>query len=100
VSCLSQLGTRGGACAHVIEDVPTAVKAVPSADTCARLTLQDLLYMPRGTIHQAEALETEHSLHVTVSINQVRTAMPTCLAETHRQTRLFFPMISNAHWSW
>ena len=32
--------------------------------------------MPRGSIHQAEALETEHSLHVTVSVNQVRAAMP------------------------
>ncbi len=30
--------------------------------------------MPRGTIHQAEALEAEHSLHVTVSVNQVRTS--------------------------
>ncbi|KAK9810193.1 hypothetical protein WJX72_006485 [[Myrmecia] bisecta] len=33
----------------------------------------DLLYMPRGTIHQAEALEGEHSLHLTVSANQRRT---------------------------
>ena len=29
--------------------------------------------MPRGTIHQAEALEGEASLHVTVSVNQMRT---------------------------
>ena len=35
---------------------------------------QDLLYMPRGTIHQAEALDAEHSLHVTVSVNQARPA--------------------------
>jgi bifunctional lysine-specific demethylase and histidyl-hydroxylase NO66 len=30
----------------------------------------DMLYLPRGTIHQAEALEGEHSLHVTISANQ------------------------------
>lgn len=29
--------------------------------------------MPRGAIHQAEALPEEHSLHVTVSVNQMRT---------------------------
>jgi lysine-specific demethylase/histidyl-hydroxylase NO66 len=32
----------------------------------------DLLYMPRGTIHEAEALPGEHSLHLTVSSNQGR----------------------------
>ncbi|BDA40833.1 Ribosomal oxygenase 1 [Coccomyxa sp. Obi] len=30
----------------------------------------DLLYMPRGTIHQAQALPEAHSLHLTVSANQ------------------------------
>ena len=30
----------------------------------------DLLYMPRGCIHQAEALPHTHSLHLTVSANQ------------------------------
>ena len=30
----------------------------------------DLLYMPRGCIHQAEALLHSHSLHLTVSANQ------------------------------
>lgn len=30
----------------------------------------DLLYMPRGCIHQAEALHDTHSLHLTVSANQ------------------------------
>ena len=30
----------------------------------------DLLYMPRGCIHQAEALPDAHSLHLTVSANQ------------------------------
>lgn len=29
----------------------------------------DLLYIPRGTIHQAQTLET-HSLHITLSVNQ------------------------------
>lgn len=29
--------------------------------------------MPRGAIHQAEALPQEHSLHVTISVNQRRT---------------------------
>lgn len=29
--------------------------------------------MPRGAIHQAEALEGDASLHVTVSVNQMRT---------------------------
>ena len=43
--------------------------------------------MPRGAIHQAEALPEEHSLHVTVSVNQMRTwadfmeaALPVALA--------------------
>ena len=43
--------------------------------------------MPRGAIHQAEALPGEHSLHVTVSVNQARTwadfletALPAALA--------------------
>ena len=43
--------------------------------------------MPRGSIHQAEALEGEASLHVTVSVNQMRTwadflesALPAALA--------------------
>ncbi|KAK9831901.1 hypothetical protein WJX81_006898 [Elliptochloris bilobata] len=30
----------------------------------------NLLYMPRGTIHQAEALLGEHSLHMTISVCQ------------------------------
>ena len=30
----------------------------------------DLLYMPRGCIHHAEALQDSHSLHLTVSANQ------------------------------
>lgn len=30
----------------------------------------DLLYMPRGCIHHAEALQGSHSLHLTVSANQ------------------------------
>ena len=42
----------------------------PRNDYCHYWSAQDLLYMPRGTIHQAEALEAEHSLHVTVSVNQ------------------------------
>lgn len=29
--------------------------------------------MPRGAIHQAQALPGEHSLHVTISVNQHRT---------------------------
>lgn len=33
----------------------------------------DLLYMPRGTVHQAEALPESHSLHLTLSCNQQRT---------------------------
>jgi bifunctional lysine-specific demethylase and histidyl-hydroxylase NO66 len=32
----------------------------------------DLLYLPRGTIHQAAALEDDHSLHLTVSSEQRR----------------------------
>lgn len=30
----------------------------------------DLLYFPRGTIHQAEAIDDTHSLHVTLSVYQ------------------------------
>lgn len=30
----------------------------------------DILYMPRGTIHQAKASEDAHSLHITVSVGQ------------------------------
>lgn len=33
----------------------------------------DLLYFPRGTIHQAKAVEEEHSLHVTISAYQTNT---------------------------
>ena len=29
----------------------------------------DLLYMPRGTIHQGNCLEDAHSLHLTGTIN-------------------------------
>ena len=37
------------------------------------ITLQpgDLLYMPRGTIHQGNCLEDIHSLHITVSCHQL-----------------------------
>ena len=31
----------------------------------------DLLYMPRGTIHQGNCLEDTHSLHITVSCHQL-----------------------------
>jgi bifunctional lysine-specific demethylase and histidyl-hydroxylase NO66 len=30
----------------------------------------DILYLPRGTIHQAESLQSEHSLHLTLSSHQ------------------------------
>ena len=33
----------------------------------------DLLYMPRGTIHQGNCLEDAHSLHITVSCHQLNT---------------------------
>ena len=33
----------------------------------------DLLYMPRGTIHQGNCLEDTHSLHITVSCHQLNT---------------------------
>ena len=33
----------------------------------------DLLYMPRGTVHQASCVPGAHSLHVTVSTNQFNT---------------------------
>lgn len=46
----------------------------------------DLLYMPRGCIHHAEALKDSHSLHLTVSANQhcswsdlLNTAVPRAL---------------------
>lgn len=33
----------------------------------------DLLYMPRGQVHQAQSLPDSHSLHLTISANQQRT---------------------------
>ena len=33
----------------------------------------DMLYMPRGTVHQASCVPGSHSLHVTVSTNQFNT---------------------------
>ncbi|ODM99969.1 Bifunctional lysine-specific demethylase and histidyl-hydroxylase NO66 [Orchesella cincta] len=33
----------------------------------------DLLYFPRGVIHQAKTVDSEHSLHLTLSFNQVNT---------------------------
>lgn len=30
----------------------------------------DMLYFPRGTIHQAETIDDTHSLHVTLSVFQ------------------------------
>jgi lysine-specific demethylase/histidyl-hydroxylase NO66 len=33
----------------------------------------DTLYLPRGTVHQAMCLEDVHSLHITVSCNQLNT---------------------------
>lgn len=33
----------------------------------------DLLYLPRGTIHQANCLENVHSLHITLSCHQLNT---------------------------
>ena len=33
----------------------------------------DLLYMPRGTVHEAQSLPDAHSLHLTLSANQQRT---------------------------
>ena len=33
----------------------------------------DLLYMPRGTVHQANCVPGDHSLHVTLSTNQFNT---------------------------
>lgn len=30
----------------------------------------DVLYMPRGTVHEAQSLEDCHSLHITLSVNQ------------------------------
>ncbi|PSC72885.1 cupin 4 [Micractinium conductrix] len=32
----------------------------------------DLLYLPRGSVHQAESLPDSHSLHLTISANQQR----------------------------
>lgn len=46
----------------------------------------DVLYMPRGTVHEAESLEDCHSLHITLSVNQrnswadfLRVALPQAL---------------------
>ena len=48
----------------------------------------DVLYMPRGAIHQAVCLEGAHSLHLTLSTNQFNTwadllelAVPQALAQ-------------------
>lgn len=51
----------------------------------------DLLYLPRGLVHQAESLPDAHSLHLTVSANQQRSwaaflerALPRALREAVR----------------
>ena len=33
----------------------------------------DMVYLPRGTIHQGECLEDVHSMHVTFSCHQMNT---------------------------
>ena len=45
----------------------------------------DLLYLPRGTIHQAEALRGDHSLHLTISANQRNTWLDFLTAATQVQ---------------
>ncbi|PRW56353.1 cupin 4 isoform A [Chlorella sorokiniana] len=54
----------------------------------------DLLYMPRGVIHQAESLPDSHSLHLTLSANQQRSwavfleaALPQALREAAQASR-------------
>lgn len=58
----------------------------------------DVLYMPRGTLHQASCVPGSHSLHVTVSTNQFNTwadvlelAIPAALRAAVREKSLFFP---------
>lgn len=60
----------------------------------------DVLYIPRGVPHQAEACADEHSLHVTISTNQFNTwadffeiAVPRALEVHQIQIYLFFPSI-------
>lgn len=56
----------------------------------------DLLYLPRGTLHQAEALPEEHSLHLTVSANQQKTWLD-FLAVATQVLSLFHRLHMRAH---
>ncbi|KAL4857945.1 putative anion transporter 6 [Chlorella vulgaris] len=54
----------------------------------------DLLYLPRGTVHQAESMSDSHSLHITLSANQQRSwavfleqALPEALRLAAQSTR-------------
>ena len=61
----------------------------------------DLLYLPRGQVHQAQSLPDSHSLHLTISANQQRTwqglfesLLPRALtlaASQHRHLRASVP---------
>jgi len=48
----------------------------------------DLLYFPRGTIHQAKSVEAEHSLHITLSAYQTNTYMDLLAHVGHLNLRL------------
>jgi lysine-specific demethylase/histidyl-hydroxylase NO66 len=52
----------------------------------------DLLYLPRGTVHQGNCLESEHSLHITISTYQLNSwtdllekLLPAALAEASQE---------------
>lgn len=63
-------------------DFPNTPEAI--GEPLLDVTLQpgDLLYLPRGTIHQAEALPGQHSLHLTLSANQRKTWLDFLAAAT------------------
>ncbi|ORC84751.1 lysine-specific demethylase NO66 [Trypanosoma theileri] len=48
-------------------------KDLPPPIMTLRLVPGDVLYMPRGTVHQGRTLGEKHSLHVTFSANQMNT---------------------------
>ena len=56
----------------------------------------DLLYLPRGAIHQAEALPESHSLHLTVSANQRRTWLDLLSAVSQARAAFLLSAVSRA----
>jgi hypothetical protein len=58
----------------------------------------DLLYFPRGTIHQANALPDSHSLHITISCYQ-KNSWGDLLLKVRLSSTIFFILFCQIHFS-